>query len=172
MGKIPSALRETIARNIRACRLEKFPGRGGGKKCADSFGVTQQQWSPWERGMRTPDEYRLEQIAAFFGKTVAWMRCDHRAERMAREQGAPAPESAAMPPPCAAGPEPPGVKARAAGIVGIDTPPPSWEPAQPGSPESFFWLARHFLVMVQTHGLRLDKQSIDYLADALRYPRQ
>lgn len=77
MGKIPNELRETIARNIRDCRMKKFPGRGGGKKCAESFGVSPQQWSPWERGMRTPDEYRLSQIADFFGVTVEYLRRDN-----------------------------------------------------------------------------------------------
>lgn len=75
---MPDALRETIARNIRDCRLRKFPGRGGGKRCAESFGVSPQQWSPWESGKRTPDELRLEQIADFFGTTVEWFRRDHR----------------------------------------------------------------------------------------------
>lgn len=78
MGKMPDALRETIARNIRDCRLRKFPGRGGGKRCAESFGVSPQQWSPWESGKRTPDELRLEQIASFFSTTVEWFRRDHR----------------------------------------------------------------------------------------------
>ncbi len=77
MGKIPSELRQTIAANIKACREIKFPGRGGGKKCAEQFGVSPQQWSPWERGMRTPDENRLAKIAEFFGVTVAYMREDH-----------------------------------------------------------------------------------------------
>jgi Predicted transcriptional regulators len=57
--------------------MEKFPGRGGGKKCAESFGVSPQQWSPWERGMRTPDESRLLQIANFFDVTVEFLRRDH-----------------------------------------------------------------------------------------------
>ena len=74
MGKIPNELRETIAKNIRDCRMKKFPGRGGGKKCAEAFGVSPQQWSPWERGMRTPDEVRLAQIATFFGVTVEFLR--------------------------------------------------------------------------------------------------
>lgn len=83
MGKIPNELRETIARNIRECRLKKFPGRGGGKKCAEAFGVSPQQWSPWERGMRTPDELRLSQIAAFFGVTVEFLRRDNTATKEA-----------------------------------------------------------------------------------------
>ncbi len=77
MGKIPNELREAIARNIRECRMKKFPGRGGGKKCAESFGVSPQQWSPWERGMRTPDELRLSQIAEFFGVSVEYLRRDN-----------------------------------------------------------------------------------------------
>lgn len=80
MGKMPNALRENIARNIRECRLKNFPGRGGGKRCAESFGVSPQQWSPWESGKRTPDELRLEQIANFFGTTVEWFRRDHRGD--------------------------------------------------------------------------------------------
>ncbi|MCC8190320.1 MAG: helix-turn-helix transcriptional regulator [Planctomycetes bacterium] len=80
MGKMPNALRENIARNIRDCRLKNFPGRGGGKRCAESFGVSPQQWSPWESGKRTPDELRLEEIAKFFGTTVEWFRRDHRQE--------------------------------------------------------------------------------------------
>lgn len=81
MGKMPNALRENIARNIRDCRLKNFPGRGGGKRCAESFGVSPQQWSPWESGKRTPDELRLEQIANFFSTTVEWFRRDHRHEQ-------------------------------------------------------------------------------------------
>lgn len=77
MGKIPDELRQTIARNIRNCRNKKYPGRGGGKKCAEAFGVSPQQWSPWERGMRTPDEYRLSQIAKFFDVTVEYLRRDN-----------------------------------------------------------------------------------------------
>ncbi len=38
MGKIPEQLRQIIAANIRACRMKKFPGRGGGQKCAEAFG--------------------------------------------------------------------------------------------------------------------------------------
>ena len=78
MGRIPQPLRETIARNIRECRMKKYPGRGGAKKCAEDFGVSPQQWSPWERGQRTPDETRLESIAQFFKITVEDLRRDNR----------------------------------------------------------------------------------------------
>jgi transcriptional regulator with XRE-family HTH domain len=152
VGKIPNALRETIALNIRNCRLIKFPGRGGGKQCAEAFGVSPQQWSPWERGMRTPDEYRLSQIADFFGMTVEWMRSDHRPQ-----------QSAGIAPPKAESPV-----ASSAGIAGADIQPPSLNSSAPGSPASFFWLAHHFVMSIETHGLRLDKQSLDYLAQCIK----
>lgn len=78
MKRIPEALRGIIAENIRYCRERRFPGKGGGKQCALAFGVSQQQWSPWERGSRTPDEGNLEKIACFFGTSVEWLREHHR----------------------------------------------------------------------------------------------
>ncbi len=136
MGKIPNELREIIARNIKECRLKKFPGRGGGKRCAEAFGVSPQQWSPWERGMRTPDEVRLSQLAEFFGVTVEWMRRDNRPQPAGKPQ---------------------------------EAPPPLWNPAPPGSPASFFWLAHHFVMSIEAHGLRLDKQSLEYLAHCIKH---
>lgn len=73
MSRIPDKLHATIAANIRACRKEKFPGRGGGKKCAEAFGVHASQWSMWEN-KRTPNETRLQEIADFFGTTVSFLR--------------------------------------------------------------------------------------------------
>ncbi len=87
MGRIPEELRRIIAANIRAERVRNYPGRGGGKRCAEAFGVSPQQWSPWERGARTPDELRLSEIAEFFGVTVDHMRHEH-----------PASDAAALPP--------------------------------------------------------------------------
>lgn len=89
MGRIPASLRRIIGDNIHACRVEKHPERGGAKKCAEALGVSPQQWSPWERGFRTPDELHLERIAAYFGKTVEYMRRDNRQpEPDARSGGA------------------------------------------------------------------------------------
>lgn len=68
MGRIPKELREIIAKNIRDCRLKMFPGRGGSKKCAAALGVSPQQWSPWERGIRAPDEDRMISIHNFRDK--------------------------------------------------------------------------------------------------------
>lgn len=77
MGKISKELRDIIAKNLRDCRMKKYPGRGGAKKCAEMFGVSPQQWSPWERGLRTPDELRLTQLADFFDVTTEYLRRDN-----------------------------------------------------------------------------------------------
>lgn len=74
MGIMPQALREAIAANIRAERKKKFPGRGGAKRCAEAFGVLPQMWSPWETGKRTPQEYRMSELAKFFGCSVEELR--------------------------------------------------------------------------------------------------
>lgn len=67
----PSAeQKEIIAYNIVALRKKKFPGWGGGKKCAKEFGVHVAHWSPWEVGTRTPDENSLQRLAEFFDTTV------------------------------------------------------------------------------------------------------
>ena len=177
MGKIPSELREIIAWNIRACRMQKFPGRGGGEKCAEAFGVSPQQWSPWERGGRTPDEMRLAQIADFFGVTVAWMRCDHRpklaepaSQLLESQESDPGIGSQSL----GADPTPPNMgnmREPFGGITGTNVPPPPlWEPSSPGSAASFYWLARHFFTLLEANGLciRLDKQSLEYLAHCIK----
>ncbi len=70
MTQVPQIIRTTIAQNIRRHRLQKYPGRGGAKACAAAFGVSPQQWSPWERGVRTPSEPYLRRLAEFFDTTV------------------------------------------------------------------------------------------------------
>ncbi len=148
--------------------MKEFSGRGGGKKCAEAFGVSPQQWSPWERGKRTPDEVRLGEIAGFFGVSVEWMRCDHRPPPLGRPRETPPPgvdqtsQSAAN------------MHSPFSGIAGVDVPPPpSWEPAPPGSAASFFWLVRHFIIEMQTQGLHihLDKQSLEHLAYLIKSTR-
>ncbi len=159
MGKIPNELRKIIARNIKECRLKKFPGYGGGARCAEAFGVSPQQWSPWERGMRTPDEVRLSQLADFFGVTVEWMCRDNRPPPARKPQESP-PPGIGQGCPHMLSPE---------GIAGVDfPPPPSWNPVQPGSAASFYWLAQHFFKSIETHGLHLDKQSLEYLAECIK----
>ena len=86
MGKIPTELRDAIAGNIKEERLKKFPERGGGKKCAEAIGVSPQQWSPWERGMRVPDEERLKAIAKFFDVTVEYLRRPREQKNVPFEQ--------------------------------------------------------------------------------------
>lgn len=77
MGKVPVDLRKNIATNIRNCRNSKYPMWGGSKKCAEDFGVSPQQWSQWERGTHMPDEFRMMDIADFFGVSTAFLRRDN-----------------------------------------------------------------------------------------------
>lgn len=70
-------LRLIVGENIRHCREEGFPGKGGMSKCAEKFGVSIQQWSPWELGKRLPKEERLKKIAEFFGRDMTWMLTRH-----------------------------------------------------------------------------------------------
>ena len=70
MARVTGELKHIIAYNISVLRRKKYPGRGGGKLCAEAFGIPQQQWSPWESGSRTPDEKRISHIAEFFNVTV------------------------------------------------------------------------------------------------------
>ncbi len=77
MGGESRELRSIVGENIKYCREKRFPGQGGGKECADLFGVSQQQWSPWELGKRLPKEKRLWEFAEFFVTTVEWMLTRH-----------------------------------------------------------------------------------------------
>lgn len=77
MGGESKQLRAIVGENIKYCREKRFPGMGGGKECADAFGVSHQQWSPWELGKRLPKEKRLKEIADFFGTTLEWMLTSH-----------------------------------------------------------------------------------------------
>ncbi len=69
-------LREIISANISFMRRKKFPGVGGSKRCAEAFGISPQQWSPWERGKRLPSEKSIEKIADFFGVSVDFLYTD------------------------------------------------------------------------------------------------
>lgn len=124
--------------------MKKFPGRGGGKECAKAFGVSPQQWSPWERAVRTPNESRLAEIAKFFNVTVEWLRRDHPK------------------------PPPSGI-----GDFDLPFPPPD-EHAPPGSAASFFHLVRHIASCLGKEGitirLQLDRQLLEQLADILKTP--
>lgn len=66
-----------ISDNLISLREKRFPGRGGSKRCAEAMGMKQQQWSPWENGIRVPNEVSLERIASFFGVTQEYLLTDH-----------------------------------------------------------------------------------------------
>ncbi len=87
MGRIPAELRNAIARNIKLERLKKYGRqRGTAKTCAEDFGVSPQQWSPWECGKRTPDEIRLKEMADFFGVSVTYLRRPEQQFQLTFEQ--------------------------------------------------------------------------------------
>lgn len=155
MGKISERLRNIIANNIRQCRLRKYPGWGGSKRCAEALGVSPQQWSPWERGKRTPDEYRLALIAEHFGVTIEYLRCDNNTMHLSgmsarkaesppsREPGAPSSAKATAGVfPSSVGPFPPGRP----------------NPRDPGSPESFYWLLDWLISRLLQQGLTIGHQ--------------
>ncbi len=167
MAIIPDELRATIAHNIRACRLKKFPGRGGSMKCAAALGVSPQQLSQWERGNRSPEKTRLDQIAAFFGVSPAWLHSEH----------APVP-SAAAPLQPATTPAPPSADtnfhltdeafANILNKIDLKAARDAWAQASPGSAASFFYLARFFVMHMQRNGLRIDRQCLEYLATLMK----
>lgn len=63
-------LAKTMGSIIRALRLKKYPGHGGQIKCAADFGVSQSEWSHWERGTKTPSAINQKRIADHFAVNV------------------------------------------------------------------------------------------------------
>lgn len=84
---------EIMSANLRYLREQKFPGRGGSKKCADALGMKQQQWSPWEKGQRMPTDDSLRKIAAYFGVTVDYLKTDHPEGHTAQDGNVAVPSS-------------------------------------------------------------------------------
>ncbi len=173
MSRIPQSLRETIARNIKNCRMKKYPGRAGSQRCAKDFGVCPQQWSQWERGHRTPNEMHMLQLAQFFKTTVEDLRRD---KQIPPNIEAEKPEEAELNSPFADD-EPDEdaastVSSMRALLASMLNPAPLASPARPGTTASFFWLARTFLQSVEFKGIRLnihfDKESLKYLAECLK----
>ena len=176
MSRIPQSLRETIARNIKACRMKNSPGRAGSQRCAKDFGVCPQQWSQWERGHRTPNEMHMLQLAQFFKTTVENLRRDKDApprikaeEPKEPELNSPfADEETDEPNEDAAST----VSSMRALLASMLNPAPLASPARPGTTASFFWLARTFLQSTEFKGIRLnihfDKESLKYLAECLK----
>lgn len=54
---------------LKSWRENLYPGRGGSKHFAKVLGVSPQQWSQWENGVRTPNHHHLKLIADYFGIT-------------------------------------------------------------------------------------------------------
>lgn len=82
-----------VSENLAFLRRQKYPGRGGSKKCAESLGWRQQQWSPWEKGLRLPNNDSLARIAEHFGVSVRYLETDnmelHRGEEDAPVKATP-----------------------------------------------------------------------------------
>jgi transcriptional regulator with XRE-family HTH domain len=147
MMKVPKELRQAIAQNIRNCRMEKFPGHGGGKRCAEAFGVLQAQWSIWESGRQMPGELRLAKLAEFFGVTVEELRKGARTSPLKSEN----------------------VSRR---IPDKDIPAaiPETSSFVSGNPDILLRIIDNFFLSLQVHGVRIDKKSLDYLAEAIKRP--
>jgi len=169
MGRIPDGLRKMIGHNIRNCRMEKYPQRGGSKQCAEDLSlfagqhISPQQWSQWERGTRMPEEPRLKQIAEFFGKTVEWMRGDHTQPQNSDLLGESFTASDIEPESSASFPS---HSEHANAYPGQ----PNEEVAPAESAAALFWLNRYFFDRVLTQGItvRLDQQSIDAICEKLK----
>ncbi len=144
MGKIPQELRKNIANNIRECRKKKFPGRGGAKTCAQAFGVSPQQWSPWETGKRVPDEARLSRLAEFFSVSVEYLRRDNSAGLAGHSVDALLHPDHTWP-----------------RHERPRHPPRRPEPTNPGSPESFYWLADWLITTLLSRGLTVSVKTRD-----------
>jgi transcriptional regulator with XRE-family HTH domain len=71
-GSVPNENEYLIAYHIRELREAKYPGRGGGQKCAEDMGINKSQYYLWESGSRTPRGGNLKTIAEFFGKDIAY----------------------------------------------------------------------------------------------------
>lgn len=72
-----SQMMRIVSTNLSRLRNEKYPGRGGKKSCSEALGLKQQQWTPWEKGVRLPNDDSLAKIAELFGVTVEYLKTDH-----------------------------------------------------------------------------------------------
>lgn len=68
--KKDATLAKSMGSVIRGLRLKKYPGHGGQIKCAADFGVSQSEWSHWERGTKTPSAINQKRIADHFAVNV------------------------------------------------------------------------------------------------------
>ncbi len=169
MNRIPQSLRETIARNIKACRMKDFPRRGGSQLCAKAFGVCAQQWSQWEQGRRTPNEQHMLEIAHFFKTTVEDLRRDKRIppgleshyKYLFDDDETDEDDS-------------PTVSSMRARLSSNPHAAPLANPAPAGSDAGYYWLFRAFFQSMESKGIHVDvkhhfdKESLKYLAECLK----
>ncbi len=69
---VPNERDFIISYHIKELREIKFPGRGGGQKCAEAMGVAVPQYYHWENATRTPRVKSLAKIAEFFKKKIEY----------------------------------------------------------------------------------------------------
>ncbi len=168
MNRIPQSLRETIARNIRNCRMKDFPERGGSQRCAEAFGVCSQQWSQWEQGRRTPNEQHMQEIADFFKTTVEDLRRDKRIPPGLESHYKYLFEDDED--------DTPTISSMRARLSSNPHAAPLANPAPPDTDAGYYWLFRAFLQSVESKGLRIehqhhfDQDSLNYLAECLKAP--
>lgn len=66
-----ASIAKSIGSVIKQLRQKLYPNHGGQIKCAGDFGVSQAEWSRWERGMKAPSPVNLRKIADFFNVSVS-----------------------------------------------------------------------------------------------------
>ena len=169
MNRIPQSLRAIIARNIRNCRMQKFPGRGGSQLCAKAFGVCPQQWSQWEQGRRTPNEQHMQEIADFFKTTVEDLRRDKRVP-----PGLESHYKYLFEDDETDEDDRPTVSSMRATLSSNPNAAPLANPAPAGTDAGYYWLFRTLFQSIESKGIHVDvehhfdKESMKYLAECLK----
>ncbi len=92
-------LAKSMGSIIRALRQEKHQGHGGQIKCAVDFGVSQSEWSHWERGTKTPSAVNQKRIAEYFGVKVGYLWGEKTDPPASQPAAASSPVSASLVPP-------------------------------------------------------------------------
>lgn len=69
-NKKDQTLALTMGSVIKALRVKRHQGHGGQLLCAADFGVSQSEWSRWERGIKVPSAGNQKRIAEFFGVAI------------------------------------------------------------------------------------------------------
>lgn len=74
-------LAKTIGAAIKRLRQAKYPNHGGQIKCATDYGVSQAEWSRWERGIKVPSAGNQRKIADFFNVSIAELYGETESQR-------------------------------------------------------------------------------------------